>query len=150
MKVTETVWQMAAPIAERNGCAIWDVEYVREGGEWYLRVYLDKDGGVDIQDCEAVSRAMDPLLDEADLIEQSYIFEVCSAGLERVLKRPGDFARFMGERVSVRTFAPVDGAKEHIGTLSDYAGGDVTIQQADKTKTFAKAQIAQVRLHVDF
>ena len=150
MKVTETVWQLAEPIAARCGCSVWDVEFVREGGEWFLRVYLDKDGGVDITDCEAVSRALDPVLDEADPIEQSYTFEVCSAGLERVLKRPGDFERFTGERVCVRTFAPVEGAKEHVGTLLAWQDGDVTIDQSGARKTFSKAQVAQVRLHVDF
>ena len=150
MKVTELVWQLAEPIAAQSGCSIWDVEFVREGGEWFLRVYLDKEGGVDITDCEAVSRALDPVLDEADPIEQSYTFEVCSAGLERVLKRPGDFERFTGERVCVRTFAPVEGAKEHVGTLLAWQDGDVTIDQSGARKTFSKAQVAQVRLHVDF
>ena len=81
MKLTEQVWQLAEPIAAARGCEIWDTEYVREGAEWYLRIYLDKEGGVDIDDCEAVSRAMDPILDEKDLIPSSYTFEVCSAGL---------------------------------------------------------------------
>lgn len=150
MKVTDTVWQLAAPIAEQNGCTIWDVEFVREGGEWFLRVFLDKDDGVDILDCEAVSRALDPILDEVDPIEQSYTFEVCSAGLERVLKRPGDFEKFIGHDICVRTFAPVDGAKEHVGRLLAYEDGGVTIEQTAKTRAFTKAQIAQVRLHVDF
>ena len=151
MKVTERVWQLAEPIAAEAGCSIWDVEFVREGGEWYLRVYLDKaDGQIDIADCETVSRALDPVLDEADPIEQSYTFEVCSAGLERRLKRPGDFERFTGSLVCVRTFAPVNGAKEHIGTLSAYEDGRVTIEQGGKLLTFEKAQVVQVRLHVDF
>ena len=150
MKVTERVWQLAEPIAAAAGCSIWDVEFVREGGEWYLRLYIDKEGGIDITDCEAVSRAMDPVLDEADPIEQSYTFEVCSAGLERTLKRPGDFERFIGSSVCVRSFAPVGGAKEHVGTLVAYENGNVTIDQAGKPLSFEKGQIAQVRLHVDF
>ena len=150
MKVTETVWQLAEPIAARCGCSIWDVEFVREGGEWFLRVYLDKDGGVDITDCEAVSRALDPVLDEADPIEQSYTFEVCSAGLERVLKRPSDFARYLGQSICVRTFAPVDGAKEHVGKLLSWQDGNLSIEQAGAVRSFTKSQVAQVRLHVDF
>lgn len=150
MKVTELVWQLAAPIAAQNGCSIWDVEFVREGGEWFLRVYLDKEGGVDITDCEAVSRALDPVLDEADPIEQSYTFEVCSAGLERVLKRPSDFARYLGQSICVRTFAPVDGAKEHVGKLLSWQDGNLSIEQAGAVRSFTKSQVAQVRLHVDF
>ena len=95
MKVTEIVQKLAEPVVREHGCTLWDVEYVREGDQRFLRLYLDKEGGVDIDDCEAVSRAMDPLLDEADPIPESYHFEVCSAGLERVLKRPSDFERFL-------------------------------------------------------
>ena len=95
MKVTELVASFAEPIVKQHGCELWDVEYVREGSEYFLRLYLDKEGGVDINDCEAISRALDPILDEKDPIAESYHFEVCSAGLERALKRPGDFERFM-------------------------------------------------------
>ena len=98
MKVTEQVAQFAEPVVQAHGCTLWDVEYVREGGEWFLRLYIDKDGGVDISDCEAISRAVDPILDEKDPVPDSYNFEVCSAGLERQLKRPSDFAQFMGSR----------------------------------------------------
>ena len=150
MKVIELVWQLAEPIAAQSGCSIWDVEFVREGGEWFLRVYLDKEGGVDITDCEAVSRALDPVLDETDPIEQSYTFEVCSAGLERVLKRPSDFARYLGQSICVRTFAPVDGAKEHVGKLLSWQDGNLSIEQAGAVRSFTKSQVAQVRLHVDF
>ena len=142
MKVTELVWQLAKPIAAQSGCSIWDVEFVREGGEWFLRVYLDKEGGVDITDCEAVSRALDPVLDEADPIEQSYTFEVCSAGLERVLKRPSDFARYLGQSICVRTFAPVDGAKEHVGKLLSWQDGNLSIEQAGAVRSFTKSQVA--------
>ena len=102
-KVTEIVWDLAAPVAEENGCELWDVEYVREAGQWYLRLYLDKEGGIDILDCEAVSRRVSDLLDEVDPIEGSYMFEVSSAGAERPLKRPSDFERFMGSAVLVKT-----------------------------------------------
>ena len=101
MKITEQVTGFARPVVESLGCRLWDVEYVREGADWFLRIYIDKDGGVDITDCEAISRALDPILDEKDPIPDSYHFEVCSAGLERVLKRPGDFQQFLHSPVLV-------------------------------------------------
>ena len=150
MKVTEQVAQFAEPVVQAHGCTLWDVEYVREGGEWFLRLYIDKDGGVDISDCEAISRAVDPILDEKDHVPDSYNFEVCSAGLERQLKRPSDFAQFMGSSVLVKLFRPVNGAKEFVGTLTGYEDGAVTIEAAGATHTFQKNEVAQVRLHVEF
>ena len=147
-KVTETVTALAAPIAAELGLELWDVEYIREAGQWFLRVYIDKDGGVSINDCEALSRALDPVLDEADPIPDSYVFEVSSAGAERELKRPGDFERFMGSGAEVRLYQPVNGSKSFVGTLSGYRDGDVTLTIAGKETTFKKAQIAQVRLRV--
>ena len=151
MKIAEQVWQFSEPVVESLGCSIWDVEYVREGGEWFLRLYIDKDGGVGIDDCEAVSRAIDPILDERDPIPESYTFEVCSAGIERVLKRPGDFQRFLGESVAVKLYRARDGAKEHIGVLTAYdENGAVTIETPAGSLTFEKAEIAQCRLHFEF
>lgn len=150
MKVTEQVAQFAEPIVQSHGCTLWDVEYVREGGEWFLRLYIDKQGGVDIADCEAISRAVDPILDEQDPIAESYSFEVCSAGLERQLKRPSDFEQFMGSLVAVKLFKPVSGAKEFVGTLLAYHDGAVTIRTAADEMTFQKNEVAQVRLHVEF
>ena len=150
MKIPDVVWQFSEPIVKAHGCSLWDVEYVREGGAWFLRLYIDKPGGVNIDDCEAISRAVDPILDEKDPIPDSYSFEVCSAGLERALKRPRDFEQFMGSRVCVRLYKPVDGAKEFIGTLTGYRDGAVSIESAGKSYTFEKTELAQVRLHVDF
>ena len=150
MKIADQVWQFAEPLVQEKGCSLWDVEYVREGGEWYLRLYLDKEGGVDIDDCEAVSRAVDPILDEKDLIAESYHFEVCSAGLERALKRPGDFERFMGADVLVKLYRPVNGSKELKGVLTGYADGDVTVEVAGNPVTLEKKDVALVRLYVDF
>lgn len=147
-KITDTVLALAQPVVEAEGCEIWDVEYVKEAGAWYLRVYIDKAGGVSIDDCEAVSRALDPVLDEADPIPTSYIFEVSSAGVERELKRPRDFERFLGSQVEVRHYQPVEGAKAHTGTLRGYADGAVTIEINGAEKTYQKAQVAQVRLSV--
>ena len=150
MKVTEQVAQFAEPVVQAHGCTLWDVEYVREGGEWFLRLYIDKDGGVDISDCEAISRAVDPILDEKDPVPDSYNFEVCSAGLERVLKRPGDFEQFLGSTVLVRLYKPVDGRKEVVGTLTGYEDGAVTVTVNDRPVRFEKNEVALVRLYVEF
>ena len=150
MKITEQVWQFAEPVVQEKGCSLWDVEYVREGGEWFLRLYIDKVGGVDINDCEAVSRAVDPILDEKDPIPESYHFEVCSAGLERALKRPSDFEQFMGSKVLVKLYKPKNGMKELKGTLTGYDNGNVTIDQAGTEITLEKQEVALVRLYVEF
>lgn len=150
-KVTEIVRELAQPVAEENGCELWDVEYVREAGQWYLRLYLDKEGGVNILDCEAVSRKVSDLLDEADPIESSYMFEVSSAGAERALKRPGDFERFMGSAVLVKTYKPKDGRKEFAGTLAGYEDGAVLLDMGTgEPLRFEKSEIALVRLRVEF
>ncbi len=150
MKLTEQVWQFAEPVVTAQGCSIWDVEYVREGADWFLRVYIDKDGGVDISDCEAISRALDPILDEKDPIPTSYTFEVCSAGIERALKRPGDFEKFLGSDVLVRLYRPREGTKEFPGVLRGYADGCVTIDYLGKPITFEKSEVALVRLRATF
>lgn len=151
-KITELVADLAAPAVAAAGCTLWDVEYVREAGKWYLRLYLDKAGGVDILDCEKVSRAVEPLLDEADPIEGSYTFEVSSAGAERALKRPSDFAQFLGSPVSVKLYQARDGRKEFAGALKsfDESSGDVTVTVGEQDLTFAKKEVALVRLRVEF
>lgn len=149
-KVTELVAQLAAPAVEAAGCELWDVEYVREAGEWFLRLYLDKEGGVDILDCEKVSRAVSDLLDEADPIEGSYTFEVSSAGAERVLKRPGDFQRFMGSPVTVKLYKAREGRKEFAGHLAGYDNGAVTVTVGKNEMTFAPEEVALCRLRVEF
>ena len=150
MKITDMVWQFSEPIVKAHGCSLWDVEYVREAGQWFLRVYIDKDGGVSINDCEALSRALDPVLDEADPIPDSYVFEVSSAGAERELKRPGDFERFMGSPVTVKLYRPRNGLKEIPGILRGYEDGKVTVEAGKETITFEKSQVALVRLRVEF
>ena len=151
-KITELTAELAAPAIAEAGCTLWDVEYVKEGGTWYLRVLLDKEGGVDILDCEAVSRRLSDLLDEADPIEGSYTLEVGSAGAERTLKRPGDFARFMGSPVLVKLYRPQDGTKEIPGVLAGYdeASGAVTVTAGGGARTFEKKDVALVRLRVEF
>lgn len=150
MKVTELVSQFAQPIVEQAGCSLWDVEYVREGAERYLRIYIDKDGGVDVEDCEKIHRAIDPILDEKDPIAESYHFEVCSAGIERALKRPDDFARFMDSPVLVKLYRPRNGLKEIPGVLRGYEDGKVTVEAGKETITFEKSEVALVRLRVEF
>lgn len=150
MKITDQVWQFSEPVVREYGCSLWDVEYVREGGEWFLRLYIDKEGGVDINDCEAVSRAVDPILDEKDPIPDSYHFEVSSAGLERALKRPEHFAQSMGKPVVVRLYRPKDGTKEFTGALEGYDNGRVTIAAPSGPMTFEKNEVALVRLYVEF
>ena len=150
MKVTEIVAKLAEPVVQAHGCQLGDVEYVREGDQRFLRIFLDKETGVDINDCEAISRAMDPLLDEADPIAESYHFEVCSAGLERTLKRPGDFERFMGSAITVKLYRPRNGLKEIPCVLSGYDNGKVTVTAGKETITFEKSEVALVRLRVEF
>ena len=150
MKITEQVAAFAQPIVEEHGCSLWDVEYVREGADYILRLYIDKEGGVDISDCEAVSRAVDPILDEKDPIPGSYQFEVCSAGLERALKRPSDFQQFMNSPVTVKLYRPHNGLKEIPGILRGYEDGRVTVDAGNETITCEKSQVALVRLRVEF
>ena len=151
-KITELTAELAAPALAAAGCTLRDVEYVKEAGTWYLRVLLDKEGGVDILDCESVSRKLSDLLDEADPIEGSYTLEVGSAGAERALKRPGDFARFLGSPVLVKLYRARDGQKEFAGTLAGYdeAAGDVSVTVGGETLCFSKRETALVRLRVEF
>lgn len=146
-KVTDVVEKLAAPIVGQAGCTLWDVEYVKEAGEWFLRVYIDKEGGVDIDDCEAVSRPLSDLLDEADPIQGSYTFEVSSAGLDRPLKKPEHFQLCAGQLVDVRFYRPLDGRKEYTGAL---VGVDQDGSVLVDDKSFEKKDVAQVRLHVTF
>ncbi|MBQ5928168.1 MAG: ribosome maturation factor RimP [Oscillibacter sp.] len=151
-KITELTAELAAPAIEKQGCELWDVEYVKEGGTWYLRVLLDKEGGVDILDCEAISRELSDALDEVDPIEGSYTLEVGSAGAERSLKRPGDFERFMGSPVLVKLYRPQNGSKEFAGHLAGYNAetGNVTVTVGKEELTFVKKDVALVRLRVEF
>jgi len=148
-KITDLVWKLAEPAARDAGVEIWDVEYVREAGQWFLRIYIDKEGGVSIDDCEKVSRALDPVLDREDPIPDSYMFEVSSAGLERALKRPSDFERFLGSPVTVKLYTARNGRKEHVGRLAGYADGAVTIEQDGGTITFENKEVAGVRLRME-
>ena len=146
-KVTDTVAALAVPVVEAAGCSLWDVEYVKEAGQWFLRLYIDKEGGISIEDCEAVSRPMSDLLDEADPIEGSYVFEVSSAGADRVLKTDAHFEQFMGAEVEVKLYRPRDGRKEFVGLLRTHNDGDVTVEINGEIAEFTKKEIALVRLY---
>lgn len=143
-KISDKVEALARPVVEEEGCKLWSVEYIKEAGTWYLRVYIDKDGGVGIADCEDISRRLDPILDEADPIPESYVFEVGSAGAERELKRPSDFEQFIGSDVEVKLYQSYEGRKTLVGTLEEYNDGNITVSGVE----LKKEQIAQVKLHV--
>ena len=147
-KVSDTVAALALPVVEEAGCTLWDVEYVKEAGAWFLRVYIDKEGGVSIDDCEAVSRPLSDLLDEADPIEGSYTFEVSSAGADRALKKPEHFEKFRGEEVEVKLYRPREGRKEFVGRLQNYQDGAVTLEINGDETVFTKQEIALVRLYL--
>jgi ribosome maturation factor RimP len=142
------------PIAESNGCEVYDIEYVKEGSDWYLRAYIDKPEGVNIIDCENVSRAFSDKLDEEDFIADAYILEVSSPGLGRALKKDRHLEKSIGEEVEVKTYKPIDGQKEFIGILKSYDKDTVTIEMENDSETkdmvFAKSDIAIIRLTLDF
>ena len=149
-KVTDLTASLALPAVEANGCTLWDVEYVKEAGTWYLRLYIDKEGGVSINDCEAISRLVSDQLDEADPIEGSYTFEVSSAGADRALKKPEHFQAMMGREVDVKLYRAQEGKKEFCGLLEGYESGAVTLTVGGQAITFEPKDVAQVRLHVTF
>ncbi len=143
--------KLLEPIIEENNFELVDVEYVKEAGTYYLRAYIDKEGGISIDDCELVSRALSDLLDKEDFIPDAYILEVSSPGLGRPLKKDKDFQRSMGEEVDIKLYRPIEKQKDFTGILKDYDGQNVTIQIDDETKmTFEKKDIALIRLAFDF
>ena len=141
---------LLSPIVESNGFELVDVEYVKEAGNWYLRGYIDKPGGITVNDCETVSRAFSDRLDEDDFIEDSYIMEISSPGLDRPLKKEKDFARSIGKLVEIRTYRPIEKQKEFCGELTAYDNNSVTIDEEGTPRTFDKKDIALVRLAIDF
>lgn len=143
--------EILLPMVASHGFELVDVEYVKEGATWYLRAYIDKPGGITVDDCEVISRALSDILDEKDYIEEAYILEVSSPGLGRPLKKEKDFVRSMGELVEVRTYRPIERQKEFTGILRDYDNDSVTIELEDKSKMkFDRSDIALIRLAFDF
>ncbi len=143
--------ELMLPVLEELNFELVDVEYVKEGGNWYLRAYIDKEGGITVDDCEAVSRRISDLLDEKDFIKDSYIFEVSSPGLGRPLKKEKDYVRSMGKELEIRTYRAINREKEFYGILTAYDGDTVTIETEEGTSlTFQKGDIALIRLAFDF
>lgn len=142
--------ELVSPIVEKYGFELVDVEYVKEGSSFYLRAYIDKTGGITVDDCETVSREFSDKLDETDFIEEAYIMEVSSPGLGRPLKKEKDFKRSIGKEVEIRTYRPIDREKEFYGILKAYDENSVTIDCEEKERTFQKADIALIRLAFDF
>ena len=143
--------ELITPILERMQFELVDVEYVKEGGTWYLRAYIDKEGGITVNDCEAVAREMNEILDREDYVEDSYVFEVSSPGLGRPLKKEKDYQRSMGKELEIRTYRAIDREKEFYGILKAYDENSVTIEAEDGRELyFEKADIALIRLAFDF
>lgn len=148
MKITDRTWELAQPVAEELGLILWDVKYVKEGASYYLRLIIDKEGGVNITDCEALTHAFNPVLDAEDYISDAYYFEVSSPGLGRELTRPEHFARFVGEDVRLRLYKAIDGSKEWAGKLLSYAD-DFTLDIDGVEKSFEKTAVAKAFLADD-
>jgi ribosome maturation factor RimP len=142
--------ELLKPIADENGVEIYDVEFVKEAGEYYLRAYIDKEGGVTIGDCEAVSRRLSDELDRADYIEEAYILEVSSPGLGRTLKKDRHLEKSVGQEVEVKTFKPIEKKKEFVGILKAFDEKTVTIEEGEKETVFNREDIARIRLTFDF
>ncbi len=139
------------PLMEEHGFELVDVEFVKEAGVWYLRAYIDKEGGIAVDDCEVISRKVSDWLDEEDFIDESYILEVSSPGLGRPLKKEKDFARSIGKDVEVRLYRALNKSKEYTGTLEAYDKESVTLKMEDGSQmTFQRADIALIRLALDF
>ena len=142
--------ELVMPIIEHFGYELWDVEYVKEGSDYYLRIYADKEGGFTVDDCEAVSRAIDPLLDEEDFISDAYILEVSSPGLTRKLVKDRDFDRSIGRLIRVNLYKAVDGEKSYVGNLKEYDNENLTVEiTADNIVTIPRNNISMVRLEFE-
>lgn len=142
--------ELLMPLMEENSFELVDVEYVKEAGNWYLRAYIDKEGGINIDDCELISRALSDKLDELDFIEEAYILEVSSPGLGRPLKKDKDLKRSLGEEVEVRTYRAIEKQKEFTGVLKSFDEESITIEIDEKEMSFARKDIALIRLAFDF
>jgi ribosome maturation factor RimP len=142
--------KMMTPIADRLSLKIYDVEFVKEGEEYYLRVYIDKENGVTIDDCEAASRALSDELDKEDFISEAYILEVSSPGLGRTLKKERHYLNSLGQEVEIKTYKPIDGLKEFTGILKDYKDGTVMIETDAGVMNFTADMIAKASLTIDF
>lgn len=149
--IAASVAHLISETVEQNGCTLWDVEYVKEGADYVLRITIDSAEGITIDDCEKFTRAIDAPLDEADPIEAAYILEVSSPGIERNLSRPEHFIHCIGEKVELKLYAPLDGSKVQVGILSEYTDdGNITLEVAGQTKVIPSADVAKARTVFDF
>lgn len=140
------VWEMAEPLAKELGLSIWDVRFLKEGADWYLRIFIDKQGGVSIDDCVEMTHAINKPLDESDPIEQAYFLEVSSPGVERDLVRDEHFTAYVGEKIKVKMIRPVEGKREFSGILEDYNDGNITIRMSDESGfTFTKKEASWIK-----
>ncbi len=144
--IAERVRRIIEPTVNCLGYRVWDVRYVKEGGENYLRVVIDSPGGVGIDDCTKVSLAVDPLIDKEDIIRDPYCFEVCTPGIERELVKPEHFAEMTGKNVKIKLYRPVNGEREFNGTLTAYDGRTVTVTQNGETVSFDMKTVSKVAL----
>ena len=144
--IADRVWALVEDAVRSQGVELWDVRFVKEGASYYLRIFIDSEKGIDIDDCTNVSHAVDPILDEADPIDKSYYLEVCSPGLERELTREEHFEKMRGREVTVKLYRAVNGAKEITGTLKNYENGNLTLDVNSEDLLFAKADISKVHL----
>ena len=144
--VAQRVFSLVKPTVEEQGVSLWDVRFVKEGASYYLRIFIDSERGITIDDCSNVSHAIDPILDKEDPIDKSYYLEVCSPGLERELTRTEHFEKMMGRLVVVKLYKAYDGAKEFCGTLTAYENGNVTVSSDDCEAVFEKGEISSVHL----
>jgi len=149
-KTEKEVLSLLSPIVQEKNIGIWDIEFKKEGKDYFLRVFLDKEGGISIDDCEYVSRALEEKLDEEDPISQAYMLEVSSAGLDRIIKYDFHFEKCMGKKVDVKLFAPLNGQKEFTAVLEDYKDGTVTLAYEKETISLSQDKISQLRLTVEF
>ena len=149
-RVEKIAERLVEPIIDSLQCELVDIEYKKEGSQWYLRIYIDKTGGVTIDDCQAVSEQVSKLLDEKDPIPHSYILEVSSQGLDRVLKKDSDFKRFKGSLIDVSLYKSIEGRKKYRGVLIDFTDEFLTVEVKEKTIDFKRSDIAMVRLAVEF
>lgn len=145
--IAEKVFDLVKPKTEELDLILWDVKFLKEGASYYLRIFIDKPGGISIDDCTEVSHAVDPVLDEADLIDKAYYLEVCSTGLERELTRPMHFEYLRGQEIIVALYKAKDGSKTHVGLLEDYDGETLKIKVNDELVEFSKAEISKIKLN---
>ena len=150
MKLTDRIFELLEPTVKNLGYELYEVEFQKEYDNWVLTLFIDKEGGIDLDDCERVSNAVDPILDEADPIEQAYYLSVSSIGIDRPLKKDKDFQRNIGKKLDIRLYAPLDGKKEFTGELISFDAESFTVKTDKIEKQIARKACALVRPHIDF